>query len=150
MHRTIKQVSEQVPALQFNTAIAAMMEYLNEVRAGGRTPKRDELVPLVIMLAPFAPHIAEELHLRLGHNGGVFDAARWPAYDEAKTRESTLELAVQVNGRVRGQVSVAADADEEAVVAAAKANENVARYLDDGVLRKTIVVPGKLVNLVVG
>ena len=150
MHRTVKQVSEQVPALQFNTAIAAMMEYLNEVRAGGRTPKRDELVPLVIMLAPFAPHIAEELHLRLGHSGGIFDAARWPAYDEAKTRESTLELAVQVNGRVRGQVSVAADADEEAVVAAAKANENVARYLDDGVLRKTIVVPGKLVNLVVG
>ena len=150
LHRTIKQVSEQVPALQFNTAIAAMMEYLNRVRAVGRTPKRVELTPLVVMLAPFAPHIAEELYARLGHNGGVFDAARWPAYDEAKTVESTLQLAVQVNGKVRGRIDVPADADEESVVDAARANENVARYLDDGVLRKTIVVPGKLVNLVVG
>ena len=150
MHRTIRRVSEQVPALQFNTAIAAMMEYLNRVRADGRTPRRAELTPLVVMLAPFAPHIAEELYARLGHNGGVFDAARWPAYDEAKTVESTLELAVQVNGKVRGRIGVPADADEESVVAAAKANENVARYLDSGALRKTIVVPGKLVNLVVG
>ena len=150
LHRTIKQVSEQVPALQFNTAIAAMMEYLNRVRADGRTPRRAELTPLVVMLSPFAPHIAEELYLRLGHNGGVFDAARWPEYDAAKTLESTLELAVQVNGKVRGQVTVAADADDAALVAAAKANANVARYLDEGVLRKTIVVPGKLVNLVVG
>ena len=150
LHRTIKQVSDQVPALQFNTAIAAMMEYLNRVRAGGRTAKRDELVPLVVMLAPFAPHIAEELYSRLGHNDGLFDSARWPTYDEAKTVESTLELAVQVNGKVRGRVAVAANADEASVVAAAKSNENVARYLDGGALRKTIVVPGKLVNLVVG
>ena len=150
LHRTIKQVSEQVPSLQFNTAIAAMMEYLNRVRAAGRTPKRVELTPLVVMLAPFAPHIAEELYARLGHNGGVFDAARWPAFDEAKTVESTLQLAVQVNGKVRGRIDIPADADEESVVDAAKANENVARYLADGVLRKTIVVPGKLVNLVVG
>ncbi|MDE0039527.1 MAG: leucine--tRNA ligase [Gammaproteobacteria bacterium] len=150
LHRTIKQVSEQVPALQFNTAIAAMMEYLNRVRADGRTPRRAELTPLVVMLSPFAPHIAEELYLRLGHNGGVFDAARWPEYDAAKTVESTLELAVQVNGKVRGQVVVAADADEAALVAAAKENANVARYLDEGILKKTIVVPGRLVNLVVG
>ncbi|MCY4058087.1 MAG: class I tRNA ligase family protein, partial [Gammaproteobacteria bacterium] len=150
LHRTIKQISEQVPALQFNTAIAAMMEYLNRVRADGRTPRRSELTPLVVMLAPFAPHIAEELYVRLGHNGGVFDAARWPTYDEAKTVESTWELAVQVNGKVRGRIDVPADADEESVVAAAKANENVARYLDGAALRKTIVVPGKLVNLVVG
>ena len=150
MHRTIKQVSEQVPALQFNTAIAAMMAYLNQVRAGGRTAKRDELVPLVVMLAPFAPHIAEELYLRLGHDDGLFDTARWPAYDEAKTVEATVELAVQVNGKVRGRVAVSADADEASVVAAAKANDNVARYLDGGELRNTIVVPRKLVNLVVG
>ena len=150
LHRTIKQVSEQVPALQFNTAIAAMMEYLNHVRAGGRTPKRSELTSLVVMLAPFAPHIAEELYLRLGHDDGLFDTASWPQYDAAKTVESTLELVVQVNGRLRAQVVVPADADEEAAIAAAKANENVARYLAGGVLRKTIVVPGKLVNLVVG
>ena len=149
LHRTIKQVSEQVPALQFNTAIAAMMEYLNRVRAGGRTPKRTELTPLVVMLAPFAPHIAEELYLRLGHNGGLFDTAHWPSHDPAKTIESTVVVAVQVNGKVRGRITVAADATEDAVVAAAKSNVNVARYLDGSVLRKTILVPGKLVNLVV-
>ena len=150
LHRTIKQVSEQVPALQFNTAIAAMMEYLNQVRAGGRTAKRAEVEPLVVMLAPFAPHIAEELYARLGHEDGLFETARWPAHDPSKTVESTLELAVQVNGKVRGRITVPAEAAEEAVVAVAKANANVARHIDGAQLRKTIVVPGKLINLVVG
>ena len=150
LHRTIKQVSEQLPELQFNTAIAAMMEYLNVVRAGGRQPRRSEIEPLVVMLGPFAPHIAEELYARLGHNGGLFETARWPAYDPAKTVESMWELAVQVNGKVRAQVVVPADSDEDTVVEAARANANVARYLDGGSLRKTILVPGKLVNLVVG
>ena len=150
LHRTIKQVSEQVPALQFNTAIAAMMEYLNAVRADGRTPKRAELAPLVIMLAPFAPHIAEELHARLGNQDSLFETARWPTCDEAKIAEATVEIGVQVNGRMRGRIVVAADASEEAVVAAAKENDNVARHLHGTRLRKTIVVPGRLVNLVVG
>ena len=150
LHRTIKQVSEQVPTLQFNTAIAAMMEYLNQVRAGGRTAKRAEVEPLVVMLAPFAPHIAEELYARLGHEDGLFETARWPTHDPSKTVESTLELAVQVNGKVRGRITVPAEAAEEAVVAVAKANANVARHIDGAQLRKTIVVPGKLVNLVVG
>jgi len=150
LHRTIRQVGEQLPALQFNTAIAAMMEYLNLVRAGGRTARRAEVEPLVVMLAPFAPHIAEELHARLGHEGGLFETARWPTYDPAKTVESMLELAVQVNGKVRGRITVPAAASEEQVVDEAKANANVARHLDGASLRKTIVVPGKLVNLVVG
>ncbi len=148
-HRAIKQLSEQVPALQFNTAIAAMMEYLNLVRAGGRTAKRSELTPLVIMLAPFAPHVAEELYARLGHQGGLFETARWPAYDAAKTTAASVEIAVQINGKLRGNVIVAADADEPAMVAAAKANDNVARHLEGARLRKTIVIPGRLVNLVV-
>ena len=150
LHRTIKQVSEQVPALQFNTAIAAMMEYLNVVRAKGRTANRAELTPLVVMLAPFAPHIAEELYQRLGHAGGLFDSARWPACDEAKTVEASTEIAVQVNGKVRARVVVPAAADEQAVIAAAKSNDNVARYLNGAQVRKTIVVPGRLVNLVLG
>ena len=149
LHRTIKQVSEQVPALQFNTAIAAMMEYLNTVRAGGRTANIAELTPLVIMLAPFAPHIAEELYARLGHNGGLFDAARWPAYDAEKLIESSVEVVVQVNGKVRGRTRVPADADNATTAAAAEGNDNVARYLDGATIRKTIVVPGRLVNFVV-
>ena len=149
LHRTIMQVSEQVPALQFNTAIAAMMEYVNVVRAGGRTATRAELEPLVVMLGPFAPHIAEELYARLGNEGGLFDSGRWPECDEAKLADATTEIIVQVNGKVRGRVSVATDATEEAHVAAAKANGNVARFLADAALRRTVVVPGRLVNFVV-
>ena len=150
LHRTVKQVGEQVPALQFNTAIAAMMAYLNVVRAEGRTARRSELEPLVIMLAPFAPHLAEELFERLGHAGGLFESARWPRYDPAKAQAEVVEMAVQVNGRTRGRVQVAADAAEETVLAAARAHDNVARHLAGATLRKTIVVPGRLVNLVVG
>ena len=149
LHRTIKRVSEQMPELQFNTAIAALMEYLNAVRAGGRTARIGELTPLVVMLAPFAPHIAEELYQRLGHDDGLFVSARWPRYDAAKTVAASVEMAVQVNGKVRGRLTVDAQADEAAIVAAAKRNENVARYLDGARLRKTILVPGRLVNLVV-
>ena len=149
VHRTIKQVGEQLPGLQFNTAIAAMMECLNAVRAGGRRARTTELEPLVIMLAPFAPHIAEELYARLGHNGGLFDTAAWPAHDEAKLAESTVEVVVQVNGKVRGRVPVPADADDDAHVGAARGNENVARHLASATVRKTIVVPGRLVNFVV-
>ena len=150
LHRTVKQVTEQVPALQFNTAIAAMMEYLNVVRANGRTPKRAEVAPLVVMAAPFAPHIAEELYSRLDHEGGLFDTARWPTFDPAKTAAQTVQIAVQVNGKVRARIDLDADATKEAMVAAAKEDANVARHLQDRQLRKTIVVPGKLVNLVAG
>ena len=139
-----------MPALQYNTAIAAMMEYLNAVRADGRTPRRSELEPLLVMLAPFVPHIAEELYARFGHDGSIFDGAPWPAWDESKLVEETVEIAVQVNGRLRGRISIDAGADEAALVAAATANDNVARHLVDRTLRKTIVVPDKLVNLVVG
>ena len=149
LHRTIKQVSEQLPALQFNTAIAAMMEYLNVVRARGRTARRGELEPLVVMLAPFAPHIAEELHSRLGHDDGLFDNAHWPVCDESVFAESSAELVVQVNGKVRGRVQVPSGADKEASAAAARGNENVARHLQGATVRKTIVVPGRLVNFVV-
>jgi leucyl-tRNA synthetase len=150
LHRTIKQLSEQVPTLQYNTAIAAMMEYLNVVRARGRRARKAEVAPLVVMLAPFAPHIAEELYARLGHDGGLFETARWPRYDEAKTVADTAEMAVQVNGKVRGRITVAADLADAGVIDAAKQNENVARHLAGKTLRKTIVVPGRLVNLVVG
>jgi leucyl-tRNA synthetase len=150
LHQTIRQVTEQVPDLHYNTAVAAMMEYLNVVRAGGRVPKRAEIAPLVVMIAPFAPHIAEELYQRLGHNGGLFDSARWPAYDATKTVEDVHEIGVQVNGKLRGRVTVPVAADETQVRSAALANDNVARFVDGKPLRKAIYVPGKLLNLVVG
>ena len=149
MHKMIKQVTEQIPSLQYNTAIAAMMEYLNVLRAEGRTAHKSEIEPLLVLLAPFAPHITEELYARFGHKEGIFDSASWPSYDEAKFAEDMVEIAVQVNGRLRGRVKVPVEADEETVVEAARASTNVARHLDDKNVRKVILVPHKLVNLVV-
>ena len=149
LHRTIKRVTEQVPALRYNTAIAAMMEYLNAARAGGRMPARSEVEPLVCLVAPFAPHMAEELWQRLGHEGSIFDGANWPAYDPAKCVEQQARVAVQVNGRVRGTVSVPVGADRDAVVAEAMNEPNVARHLEGMDVRRVIHIPDRLLNLVV-
>ena len=126
-----------------------MMEYLNAVRAGGRSATRGEIEPLVVMIAPFAPHMAEELWERLGHDSGIFDGANWPTYDEAKTRETSVKLAVQVNGKLRATVEGPAGMDQEAAVAAARSDENVARYLDGATLKRVIYVPSRLLNFVV-
>lgn len=150
VHQTIRQVTEQIPALGYNTSIAALMECLNVVRAGGRTALRAEVEPLVPMVAPFAPHMAEEMWERLGHESSIFDGANWPEFDPAKAVESTVEIAVQVNGKLRATISVAKDAAEEMVVGAARAEENVARHLEEGEERRVIHVPGRLVNFVVG
>jgi len=149
LHRTIRQVTEQIPDLQYNTAIAAMMEYLNAARAGGRRAARAEVEPLVPLVAPFAPHLAEELWERLGHEGGMFDGANWPEYDPAKTVEDTVNYAVQVNGKLRGTVAVARRMEEAEVVAVARAEENVARHLDGVTERKVVFVKDRLVNFVV-
>jgi leucyl-tRNA synthetase len=106
--------------------------------------------PLVIMLAPFAPHIAEELYQRLGHKDGLFGAAAWPEFDEAKAAENSVEIAVQVNGKLRARLVVGVDADEATVKAEAIALENVARHIEGKTVRKQIYVPGKLLNLVIG
>ena len=150
LHQTIAQVTEQVADLQYNTAIAAMMEYLNVVRAGGRAPARAEVEPLVVMIAPFAPHLAEELWARLGREGSIFDADAWPDWDPDKARETSVDLAVQVNGKLRGTVRVAADASAESAEALARSEDNVARFLDGAEVRRVIHVPGRLINFVVG
>lgn len=150
VHQTIQQVTEQLPALGYNTAIAALMECLNAIRAGGRDAVRAEVEPLVVMVAPFAPHLAEELWERFGHEGSLFDGANWPEFDPAKAVESTVEVAVQVNGKLRATISVAKDAPEAEVVSAARAEENVARHVEGKVERRVIHVPGRLVNFVVG
>jgi len=149
LHQTIRQVTEQLADLQYNTSIAAMMEYLNVARAEGRSPARSEIEPLVVMLAPFAPHIAEELWQDLGHDGSIFDAAPWPEFDPDTAREDTIDLAVQVNGKLRGTVQVPSGADRDTAEAAARAEENVARYLEEGEIRRVIHVPDRLLNYVV-
>jgi leucyl-tRNA synthetase len=148
LHQTIKQVTEQIPALQYNTSIAALMEYLNTVRAGGRTAVRGEVEPLVVLAAPFAPHVAEELWERLGHESSVFDGANWPSYDPAKTVDQTVKIAVQVNGKLRGTVEVAPGSPEDAVVPTARAEENVARHLEGLTERRVVFVKDRLVNFV--
>ena len=150
VHQTIKQATEQLPELGYNTTIAALMECLNTVRSGGRTAARAEVEPLVVMIAPFAPHMAEELWERLGHEGSIFDGANWPSYDPAKLVEDTVTVAVQVNGKLRGSIDVATDAAEADVVKAARAEENVARHLEGVTERRVIYVKERLVNFVVG
>ncbi|HSG49577.1 MAG TPA: class I tRNA ligase family protein, partial [Longimicrobiales bacterium] len=115
-----------------------------------RTAARGEVEPLVVMVAPFAPHLAEELWEGLGHEGSIFDAAPWPSYDAEKARESTVEVAVQVNGKLRATIQLPADASAQDAEAAAREQENVLRYLEGAAVRKVIHVPNRLLNFVVG
>jgi len=146
-HRTKRKVAEDIQELKYNTAIAAMMELLNALREENCVA-REVVQDLVVMLAPFAPHFAEECWERLGHRTSVFDS-RWPEYDPALVVEETVEVVVQVNGRTRSKVTVGRDADEETAVAAALADATTRRFVDGKVLRKRIYVPNRLVNLVV-
>ena len=149
LHAAIKQVTEDFARLSFNTAIAALMELLNEIRAGGRTPTVDEVRPLAIMLGPIAPHLAEEMWELLGGEPSLFDHAGWPTWDEEKLVTDTVEVPVQVNGKLRATIRAARGAPEDVVKAAALADEGVRRHLEGGELVKTIHVPDRLLNLVV-
>jgi leucyl-tRNA synthetase len=150
LHATIKKVTEDLEALSYNTAIAAMMEYLNVVRSGGRVPERAAVEPLVRLVAPFAPHMAEELWERMGHAGSIFDEAEWPGFDPALTVAESVEFVVQVNGKVRARMPMPRGITEADARAAALADENVLKFIEDKSVRKVIFVPDRLVNLVVG
>ncbi len=143
-------MTEDISTLQYNTAIAAMMEYLNEMRAGGRKPRRSEVEPLVVMVAPFAPYLAEELWERLGHKTSIHAGPNWPQYDPELAVADEVDIAVQVNGRLRATISVPRGAQEDEVKEKALAEEGVLRHLDGKQIRKVIFVPDRLINLVVG
>ncbi len=155
-HETLKKAGDDIGRrMTFNTAIAAVMELLNAVSrfddasAQGRAVVQEALDAAVRLLAPITPHVCSELWAALGHADEVIDTP-WPVADDAAMVSDSMTLAVQVNGKLRGNIEVAADADKDAILGAARAEPNVARHLEGKTLRKEIYVPGKLVNLVVG
>jgi leucyl-tRNA synthetase len=147
LHQTIRKVTDDVSRLSYNTAIAAMMTYMNSMRSGERTPRVDEVRPLVQLVSPFAPHIAEELWSVLGGTTSVFDAG-WPSYDPALVAEDRVTMAVQVNGKTRGTISVTATATQDEAMAAAMAEANIAKFIT-GPVKKVVWVPGRLMNVLV-
>ena len=146
LHQTIKKVTDDIDTLGYNTAIAAMMEYINVLRKGERTPHRSEVEPLVQLVAPFAPHMAEEAWEKLGHSVSVMDSG-WPEYDPEMAREELVQLAVQVNGKVRGTIRVAPNVTQDDALKAALADAGIAKHVT-GEMRKVVFVPGRLLSLV--
>ena len=147
IHKVIKKVSLDIEELKFNTAIAAMMGLLNEIYDKG-TLTRDELGILVRLLCPFAPHLAEEMWQDLGGTG-LCSLAEWPMWDEAKTVDSTVEVAVQVNGKVRATVELPLNCPAADAIAAAKANEKIVPFIEGKTVIKEISIPNKIINIVV-
>jgi leucyl-tRNA synthetase len=147
LHKTIKKVTDDIEAQKFNTAIAALMTLLNEIYKENRISK-ENLTIFLKLLSPFAPHITEEIYEMIGGEGFLTVSA-WPEYDEAKTIDATVEVGVQVNGKVRAAVSIPAGCDKDTAMAAAKANDRVASFLEGKKIVKEIFVPGKIINIVV-
>ena len=150
IHKTIKKVSEDIEAMKFNTAIAALMALVNDFYANGAS--RGDMQALLLMLSPFAPHLVEEQWEQMGFAAGTGKMAcqsAWPEYDESKTIDATVEMAVQVLGKLKGTVIVPMDSDQNTVVAEALKNEKVARIAEGRQIVKVILVKNKLVNLIV-
>ncbi len=148
LHRTIKRVTEAMETMSFNVAIAALIELNNELVGMEKLP-RELADTLPRLLSPLAPHVAEQLWSLMDYPHSIAEA-HWPAWDETALAEATIELPVQVNGKLRGRITVPADADQAAIIEAARIEPNVAAHLEGKTLRKQIVIPGRLVNLVVG
>ncbi len=146
MHKAIKKVSEDVEVLKFNTAIAALMSLINDIYAT-KAVNKSELRTFLSLLYPFAPHIAEEIYEQCGFSGTV-DQQTWPEFDEAKCVENTIEIAIQVNGRVRSRINVSADIDKDGALELAKSDEKIANEIAGKNVIKEIYVPGKLINIV--
>ena len=147
MNKTVKKVSQDIEDMKFNTAIAAMMTCLNEINDVG-TLTKDELSVFIRLLCPFAPHLCEEMWEQLGKDG-LCSTAKWPDYDESKCVDDEIEIAVQVNGRVRDRFTVPADIEAADAIARAKELDKVREFTDGMAFIKELYVPGKLVNLVV-
>ena len=145
IHKAIKKVADDIEAMKFNTAIAALMALVNDFYVNGAS--RGDMKALLLMLSPFAPHMCEELW-EMGGYGGQVCQQPWPEYDESKTVAATVKMAVQVSGKVKANIEVAAESTDEEIVAAALADPKIAKLAEDKVLVKSIVVRGKLVSLI--
>jgi leucyl-tRNA synthetase len=156
LHETIQKVSDDIGRrYTFNTAIAAVMELVNSLykfdddSEQGLAVMQEAMDAVVLMLSPIVPHITHELWKALGHTNATVDCS-WPTYDESALVKDTIELVVQVNGKLRGKVQLSANVDKETMEKEAMADANVQRYIDGKTVRKVIVVPGRLINIVVG
>jgi leucyl-tRNA synthetase len=147
MHRTIKKVTEDIEGLKMNTAIAALMSLMNTINATGAVTK-DEFRTFIILLNPFAPHITEELWELCGFDG-MLNQTEWPKFDEAKCVDATVEIVVQVNGKIRARLNVAADISAADAIALAKAEDAIVNEISGKTVVKELYVPKKLVNIVV-
>ena len=146
MHKTIKKVSEDIEAMKFNTAIAAVMTLLNQVYDKGSVT-RAELRDLLLIVNPFAPHVTEEIWQNMNF-GGMLNEAEWPSFDEAKTVDDTVEIVLQVMGKVRSRITIPVDMAKDEVIALAKEDEKIKELIEGKQIKKEIYVPGKLVNIV--
>ena len=147
MHRTIKKVSEDLEEMKYNTAVAAMMTLINAFYDQSKVTK-DEYKTLLLLLNPIAPHITEEIW-EMQQFGGMLNEAQWPEWDESKTVEDVIEVPVQVNGKMRGKVTIEKDANQEQAIQAALEDEGIQQYISGKNIVKKIYVPGKIINLVV-
>jgi leucyl-tRNA synthetase len=147
LHRTIMAVTRDIEQLQFNTAIARMMEFVNYFTKQATRPRRT-MESFVLLVSPFAPHLAEELWEMLGKSQTLAYEA-WPVFDESLTKEDTIEVPVQVGKKVRAKISVPADATQEQMEQVARSHQKVAELLEGKQIVKVIVIPGRLVNFVV-
>ena len=146
-HKTIRKVTSDIENMKFNTAIAALMALMNDITGKG-TITKGELKTYLTLLNPFAPHITEEMWELAGFEG-MMVTAPWPEYDEAKTVDKEIELPVQICGKLRSVLKIAADADKDTILAAAKADPKVLPYIEGKTVVKEIFVQGKMVNLIV-
>ena len=147
LHQTIKKVTDDIGTLNFNTAISQMMIFVNEFLNLDPKP-RAAMETFVLLLSPFAPHLAEELWNKLGKANSI-SYEPWPKYDESKTKANTVEVVIQVNGKVRAKLQVQPGLEDEKLLAAAFADENVKKYVDGKEIFKQVVIKNKIVSLVI-
>jgi leucyl-tRNA synthetase len=147
-HKTIKKVSADIEDMKFNTAIAALMALLNDINAAGSITKK-ALSDFIILVSPFAPHLAEEMWQLCGHAQDITTSAVWPTYDEGKTVDESIQIPVQINGKLRSLIAIAPDSDQQVVLDLAMADEKIKAAIDGKSVLKTIYVKNKLINLVV-